>query len=75
MPLVQWWTRTGAIVGIAIGGIAGLILGLAANPATAWFAVFEVGIPGGIAGALMGCLGAVIVAVTRRISHSGMPSP
>lgn len=62
-------------MGIALGGIAGLILGLAANPATAWFAVVEVGIPGGIAGALMGGLGAVIVTVTRRITHSGMPSP
>lgn len=62
-------------MGLAVGGIAGLILGLGANPATAWFAVIEVGVPAGIAGALVGGLAAVIVAVSRRIKHSGMPSP
>jgi ABC-type uncharacterized transport system permease subunit len=57
-----------------IGAIVGLIIGLDANPATAWFAVFELGIPAGIAGGLVGCVAALILAAARRIKRSTMPS-
>jgi hypothetical protein len=37
-----------------VGSIAGLVVGLIAHPATAWFAVFELGIPASILGGLIG---------------------
>jgi len=64
----------GAATGGVIGAIAGLIIGLNVNPATAWFAVFEVGIPAGIAGGLVGCIAALILLAARRIKRSTMPS-
>jgi len=64
----------GAATGGVIGAIVGLIIGLNVNPATAWFAVFEVGIPAGIAGGLVGCIAALIVLAARRIKRSTMPS-
>ena len=48
----------GALVGAIclglLGAIAGLIQGLRVHPATAWFAVFELGLPAGFAGAIVG---------------------
>jgi ABC-type uncharacterized transport system permease subunit len=58
-----------------IGAIVGLIVGLNANPATAWFAVFELGIPAAIAGSLVGCIAALTVTAARRIKRSSPPSP
>lgn len=72
--LLKRCATLGAVAGGVIGAIAGLIIGLDANPATAWFAVFEVGIPAGIAGGLVGCVAALIAAATRRIKRSTMPS-
>jgi hypothetical protein len=57
-----------------IGALAGLILGLDANPATAWFAIFELGIPAFIAGGLVGCIGALIVTAARWITRSTLSS-
>ncbi len=64
----------GVATGGVIGAIAGLIIGLDANPATAWFAVFEVCIPAGIAAGLVGCIAALIVLAARWIKRSTMPS-
>lgn len=74
MPLVGRCVIIGATSGITIGGIAGLILGLAANPPTAWFAVFEVGIPAGIAGGVAGSLAALIGTASRRVRRGGTPT-
>ena len=63
------WTRIGAVVGGAIGGIVGLVVGLEVNPATAWFAVFEVGIPCAMAGALLGCVLGAVFAFGRRLER------
>ncbi|WP_300681568.1 hypothetical protein [Nocardioides sp.] len=53
-----------------VGGVVGLILGLWANPATAWFAVAEVGMPSAILGMLVGLLaGAVAFVVGRLRTH------
>lgn len=49
----QLWLRyaaTGAVIGAIIGGLAGLVIGLIVYPPTAWFAVFEVGVPVAIVG-------------------------
>ena len=50
----------GALIGAAclgvLGALAGLILGLLVHPSTAWFALFEVGLPATIIGALVGAI-------------------
>jgi hypothetical protein len=40
----------------SLGAIAGLIQGLRVHPATAWFAVFELGLPAALAGAVIGAI-------------------
>jgi ABC-type uncharacterized transport system permease subunit len=72
---LYWRCATlGAATGGVIGAIVGLIIGLYANPVTAWFALFELGIPAFIAGGLVGCIAALTVAAARRIKRSTMPS-
>jgi hypothetical protein len=74
-PLVGWCATVGAAAGGVIGVVAGLIVGLNVHPATAWFAAFELGVPACIAGALIGCLVALLVTAGRRVRRSGTPSP
>jgi hypothetical protein len=38
----------------AVGGVVGLVVGLRVYPPTAWFALFELGVPATIVGALLG---------------------
>jgi hypothetical protein len=52
-----------------IGAIVGLVVGLVAYPPTAWFAVFELGVPAAIAGGVVGLVAALIVAAGRRIKR------
>jgi len=69
MPLVARFVVVGSTSALVVGGLVGLVLGLIAYPATAWFAVVEVGIPAGVLGAVGGLLvGGVVVAV-RKITH------
>jgi hypothetical protein len=42
------------------GALVGLVVGLGANPRTAWVAVFEVGIPSAIVGGLVGLVGGTV---------------
>jgi hypothetical protein len=44
----------GAVVLGGLGGAVGLVVGLSVNPATAWFAVLEVGVPAGVVGWVIG---------------------
>jgi hypothetical protein len=44
----------GAVVLGVLGGLVGLVVGLRTNPATAWFAVLEVGVPAGVVGWVLG---------------------
>ena len=69
MPVVRRFAVIGSIVVGFLGALVGLILGLRAYPATAWFAVFEVGAPAGIAGAVVGALVGVLAMVVRRAIH------
>ena len=75
MPLFQWCAAVGAVSGGVIGGVAGLILGLIVHPATAWFAALELGTPACVAGALIGCLAALVVMAGRRVNRSSTLSP
>jgi hypothetical protein len=61
------WAAVGLVAGFLLGGIVGLIIGLDAHPATAGFAVFELGIPVALLGGLVGLVsGAVAHIVDRR---------
>jgi hypothetical protein len=60
------WAVIGATLAGLIGGVVGLILGLRVHPPTAWFAIFEVGVPASILGGLVGLAsGAIAHAVGR----------
>ena len=66
LPLPKRWAARGAVLAGLVGGIVGLVLGLRVHPGTAWFAIFELGIPSSILGGLVGVvLGAVAYAVGR----------
>lgn len=66
MPSTTRWAVAGATLAGVIGGIAGLIIGISVYPPTAWFAVFEIGLPAAVAGGVLGLLAAVIVKAGRR---------
>jgi hypothetical protein len=66
MPLIARWVTVGAASASVIGGIVGLVVGLFAYAPTAWFAVFELGVPAGVVGGIVGLIGA-----RRRITPSG----
>jgi len=79
-PLPVRWALIGATVAGLVGGVAGLVIGLHVHAATAWFAVFELGLPAGFAGAILGLLaGCVATAAatinTRRVRRSRRPLP
>jgi hypothetical protein len=72
MPLPIRW----AIVGSASAGVTGAIVGLAAGlryPPTAWFAIFELGVPAALAGAIVGLVVGLIVAAGHRIARADRP--
>lgn len=60
----------GALLGGTIGCITGLVVGLNVHPPTAWFATLEIGIPGLLAGALLGTIAGLIV---RLVATSKQP--
>jgi hypothetical protein len=70
LPLPGRFALCGGLAAAFVGAVAGLIVGLHVHPATAWFAVFELGFPAGILGALaggvVGCVVAAVAAVARR---------
>lgn len=65
--LFRIWFAGGVGFGL-VGGLVGLTIGLAADPSTAWFAIFEVGIPFGILGALVGFVVGLLILLVRRIA-------
>ena len=68
LPVVQRCALVGSAAALVLGGLLGLVLGLRAYPATAWFAVLEVGVPATIAGALLGTLVGLAAGAVQRIS-------
>jgi ABC-type uncharacterized transport system permease subunit len=63
------WAIAGATSAGVIGGIVGLFVGLSVQAATAWFAVFELGVPAALAGGVVGLVAALIVRAGRRITR------
>jgi hypothetical protein len=68
VPLPLRWALIGGVFAGLVGGIIGLIVGLRVYPPTAWFAVFELGVPAGMLGAIIGLVaGSIAFAVLRLI--------
>jgi len=65
-PLPLRWTVIAAVAMGVVGGFAGLVAGLIANPPTAWFAVIELGVPSALLGALLGLTSGAIATGFRR---------
>jgi hypothetical protein len=73
-PLISRWVIVGAASASIIGGIVGLLVGLSVYAPTAWFAVFELGLPAGIVGGLIGLVAALIMTAGHRIKRHITPS-
>ena len=65
LPLPLRASVAGALVLGALGGVCGLVLGLSAYPPTAWFAVFEVGVPAALAGGVGGLVAGGLLWLAR----------
>jgi len=51
----------GAVLLGACGGVVGLVVGLRTYAPTAWFAVFEVGVPAALVGSVLGLVAGLVV--------------
>jgi hypothetical protein len=66
-PLMWRWAARGATAAGLVGGVVGLVVGLRVYPPTAWFAIFELGLPAAILGGIVGLAsGAVAYAVNSK---------
>ena len=65
--VVSRYAGIGAVSAGAVGAVVGLVIGLIVHPATAWFAIIEVGVPAGLVGLLIGAVTGVIVAIARHV--------
>ncbi|MGH2860888.1 MAG: hypothetical protein ACRDLT_05180 [Solirubrobacteraceae bacterium] len=74
-PLIQRFVTIGVLTGSVVGGIVGLIRGLEVHPATAWFAVFELGVLVAIASGALGLGFGLLVTAARRIKRHGAVPP
>jgi hypothetical protein len=73
MPLIVRWAIVGAATASVVVGLLGLAVGLA-YPPTAWIAVFELGVPAGVFGGIVGLLGGLTLTAGRRIKRRITPS-
>lgn len=70
MPFLGRFVFVGTLSAGAIGAVVGLIVGLHAYPPTAWFAVFELGVPAAVVGALLGLASGLSVRGIRHLRRS-----
>jgi ABC-type uncharacterized transport system permease subunit len=70
LPPVTRYAVIGATACALLGGLVGLVVGLRTYPATAWFAVLEVGVPAGIVGAAVGAVVGLLTVSVHRINHN-----
>lgn len=71
-PMRYMWV--GIILAGVVGAIVGLVIGIHVYAATAWFAMFEVGIPAAIVGGTIGLVAGGIAALLNRLGGS-RPAP
>ncbi len=70
IPLLGRFVLAGMVLAGGIGGVVGLIVGLRVYPPTAWFAIFELGVPAAVVGALLGLASGLSVRGVRHIHGS-----
>jgi hypothetical protein len=70
IPLLGRFVLAGMALAGGVGGLVGLIVGLRVYPPTAAFAVFEVGVPAAVVGALLGLISGLSVRGVRHIHGS-----
>ena len=75
MSRMARWASRGAVVAGLLGAVVGLVVGLRVHPATAWFAVFEIGVPAAIVGAVLGAAAGAITTAAGRTHLESPPSP
>lgn len=68
MPIIPRFAVVGSAAALLLGALIGLVIGLFASPPTAWFALFELGVPAGILGAVVGALVGFVTAAVQRIN-------
>jgi ABC-type uncharacterized transport system permease subunit len=68
-PVIPRFAIVGLTVAGVLGGLVGLVLGLRAHPATAWFAVLEVGVPAALVGAVLGLFVGLLTVAVQRTSN------
>ena len=66
VPLPLRWAVIGSVAAGVVGGIAGLIIGLQVYAPTAWFAVFEIGVPSAVLGGFIGLVTGLIASAIHR---------
>lgn len=69
-PLLVRFVVAGIVLAGGVGGLVGLIVGLRVYPPTAWFAVFELGVPAAVVGALLGLASGLSVRGIRHLHRS-----
>lgn len=67
--LVQRFVVVSLIADAIVGGLVGLGIGLHVYAPTAWFAVFEIGMPVAVAGGCVGLVAAGGLMFARRVRH------
>jgi uncharacterized membrane-anchored protein len=70
-PLPGRYALVGVLLAGFVGAIAGLVIGLHVYAATAWAAMFELGIPAAIAGGVVGFLVGSVVSIVHRLRRNG----
>ncbi|SDJ50209.1 hypothetical protein SAMN05444157_3679 [Frankineae bacterium MT45] len=67
LPRPTRFAVVGALWFGVVGGVVGLIVGLVVYPPTAVFAVFEIGLPAAVIGALLGLAIGALTPSGRRL--------
>jgi hypothetical protein len=70
VPLPMRHVLGGVILLGVVGCFAGLTIGLIVYPPTAWFALFELGIPAGLVGGLLGLVSGLVTMGLRAVRSS-----
>ncbi len=69
-PLTLRWMVVAAVAGAVVGCVVGIVVGLIVHWRTAWFAVFELGVPASILGGLLGLIcGAFAWAIQQTVRN------
>ena len=69
LGLREAWTLVLTLGFASVGAVGGLVRGLDVHPPTAGFAMFEVGAPAALVGAVLGSLIGTLAVATRNRRH------